>query len=240
MNGSAPKLLLATLAMGLALPVSAHATSEDATTASRVEAANLTIVEGTGGVTQAVFTIKLKYTPTGSQDYVEYEILPRTAMPGEDYEPIPAGRLDFAASETEKTLTVNVLADDRPECPEGFVLRLQHWFHGKPMDVTATIVDDDGVDSGVGPEICPDPLALDNSTVGVDAGVVPPAFKDAGAQPDPTTTNPTAPPATGVPASTKSAGCSFSQGRASMVWPLAVLGLLAVLRRRARKDLPET
>ena len=173
MGYHSPRLLLSALALGVCPPVPALASTEDATTESRVEAANLTLVEGTGGVTQAVFVIKLKYTPTGSQDYVEYELLPGTATPGVDYEPIPAGRLDFAAGEIQKTLTVNVVADEQPECPEGFGLRLQHWFHGRPMDVTATIVDDDGVDGGVAPLVCPDPVAIADSAVAADAGIPP-------------------------------------------------------------------
>ena len=215
--------------------------TEDATTESRVEAANLTLLEGTGGVTQAVFVIKLRYTPTGSQDYVEYELLPGTATPGVDYEPIPAGRLDFAAGEIQKTLTVNVVADEQPECPEGFVLRLQHWFHGRPMDVTATIVDDDGVDGGAAPLACPDPVAIADPAVAADAGMVPPDPLDAAVAPPPIVAvhvDAGTQPGTGTapPAPTKGSACSFSMERASPGWLLAMLGLLALcLRRRDRR-----
>jgi hypothetical protein len=234
----------AAVAVLLATAGSARATSEDAATASLVEAENVRALEGTGENHNAVVTVKLRYDSTAAQT-VDYRVLPGTATAGLDYLAIPDGTLVFGPGETKKTLEVPIVADAVPECDEGFTVRLQHWFQGAPMDVHVLILDDDGHDGGIG--ACPpafppgsseDPGADAAAVVGTDgAAVASPdsglvVERDAGvADPAPGNppTSPLADASTSPTAPKGSSGCSIAATGSHPPWLLGALALVLFL-----------
>jgi hypothetical protein len=208
-------------ALCLATSGVARANSQDAATALLVESQPLRVVEGNSGHTPAVFTVKLK-APTGN-DTVDYEVVAYTATPAEDYVPLSAGTLRFAAGETTKTVTVQVVGDTMPECDEGFALKLTHWYRGAPLFVPAVIVNDDSVaDAGA----CPDPLTPPRAPTpsSPDAGAPDAGMPDAGAGSD-------ARP--GTPAG-NGGGCAVA-GSAAGAWPLPLFVLATWWGARGRR-----
>lgn len=235
----------ATTAALTAMPGSVRATTIDAATASLVEAPNLEVQEGTGDNRSAIVTVTLRYDNAASPQTVDYRVLPGTATAGLDYVSVPDGTLVFLPGETKKTLEVPIVADALPECPEGFTLRLQHWFHGAPIDVQVTIRDDDSGDGGV--MACAPALATDGSAP-LEGGTV---GLDAGSRSDPSTHDrvdvgtAAAEPASSYPAegpqgnATKASGCSMhSTGKATgagTFWFLGAVAIFLGLRRRRRR-----
>jgi hypothetical protein len=258
MNASPGRLTFtATMAVLVAAAGSAHATSKDAATASLVEAEDVQLLEGTGENHEAVVTVELRYTSTAAQT-VDYQILPGTATPGLDYLPIADGTLVFAPGETVQTIAVTIVADAIPECTETLTVRLQHWFHGDPMDVHIFILDDDGPDGGLAdcPAVTPPGSSKDSgvetvAVVAVDGGAevgidgvgdvaVDAGIDDASAiQPSDVTITPS--PADGPisaptsPGSAKdSSGCSIAARGSPAMWLGGMLALILGLRRRRR------
>ena len=107
--------------------------------------ADTSVVEGTGGMSTAVFTVTL--APAGSQPVtVEYATADGTAVAPDDYT-ASSGTLPFAPGETEKTISVPIVADDEDELDETFFVHLSNASNATILIGTAvaTIIDDDGL-----------------------------------------------------------------------------------------------
>jgi hypothetical protein len=107
--------------------------------------ADTSVLEGTGGTTTAVFTVTL--APAGSQPVtVDYATVDGTAVAPADYT-ATNGTLTFAPGETEKTISVPIVADDVDELDETFFVHLSNASGATILIGTAvgTIIDDDGL-----------------------------------------------------------------------------------------------
>src|SRR3954469_25343190 len=80
-------------------PVSAKLTIQD-----------VTVIEGNGGTTPAIFTVTLQPANPTLTATVDYQILGINAVPGVDFFASP-GTLTFRAGETQKAITVQVIGD---------------------------------------------------------------------------------------------------------------------------------
>jgi len=105
--------------------------------------ADTSVVEGSAGTTEAVFTIAL----SGASPLpvtLSYATRDASATAGEDYE-ATAGTLTFAPGETEHTVTVAVLGDGRAEGDETFDLVLSDPINAslQVADAVCTVIDDD-------------------------------------------------------------------------------------------------
>jgi hypothetical protein len=207
--------VLASLVFGAAAP--AFATSIDTSGMLYVEPATNVVTEGNGDgdVQDVVFKVNLGYADIARPQSVEYEIVPGTAMPGEDYQPIPPGTLVFEVGERTKDIVVHLIGDLQPECSEYFFLRLTRGGI-EAAKVIATIRDDDtqALDGGVMPSCVP----KDSSDGG--SGDTPPDLTGV-STPDPLDSGATLPIAT-VPSSDpgttsapqrtdSSSGCSMAR-----------------------------
>jgi Ca2+-binding RTX toxin-like protein len=115
---------------------------------AQISVSDISIDEGDSGETRATFTITLA-SPRIEIVTVDYETSDGSATTFDgDYEAV-SGTLSFGPGVTSKTLTVTVLADDKYEEHEQFVLSLTNPSMGISLpvnpDVLATIVNDDGV-----------------------------------------------------------------------------------------------
>lgn len=102
--------------------------------------------EGTGTAPTAfTFTVTLPTAQTGPVT-VNFATEAGTAASGTDFA-ATSGTVTFAAGETSKTVTVNVVADTATEADETFVVRLSNATGAPIADATATgtIVNDDGI-----------------------------------------------------------------------------------------------
>lgn len=107
--------------------------------------ADTSVLEGTGGMSTAVFTVTL--TPAGSQPVtVDYATADGTAVAPDDYT-ATNGTLTFAPGETEKIISVPIVADDEDELNETFFVHLSNASNATILIGTAvgTIIDDDGL-----------------------------------------------------------------------------------------------
>ncbi|MES2569298.1 MAG: Calx-beta domain-containing protein, partial [Verrucomicrobiota bacterium] len=105
----------------------------------------VTVVEGSGGVKQAVFTVKLS-DPLGSAVSVAYNTEDGTAAGGSDFTAVTGGSLTFAPGETEKTVSIPILGDLAHEASETFKLKLSGASAGLgTAEALGTITDDDPV-----------------------------------------------------------------------------------------------
>ncbi|MEA1834747.1 cellulase family glycosylhydrolase [Methylobacterium durans] len=104
---------------------------------------DITLKEGTGGTTNAVFTLTLSAASTASVT-VGYQTQDGTALAGSDYA-ATSGRLTFAPGETVKTVVVPVTGDALSEGSEAFKLNLLQPTGATlaKAQATATITDDD-------------------------------------------------------------------------------------------------
>jgi len=110
---------------------------------------DLSYPEGSGGQTPFAFTVTLS-PPSASTVTVQFATANGTAIAGQDYVS-GSGTVTFAAGETTKLVTVNVIADTLEECDETFVVNLSNAF-GAPISdaqATGTIEDDENA-------TCPD------------------------------------------------------------------------------------
>ncbi len=109
--------------------------------------ADLSVMEGDSGTTDAVFTVTL--SPASSQSVtVNYATSADTAVANNDYD-TTSGQLTFAPGETSQTITVTVNGDTDDEPDETFTVNLSNASNADIIDGTAvgTIVDDDGLGS---------------------------------------------------------------------------------------------
>lgn len=109
--------------------------------------ADTSVLEGTGGMTTAVFTVTL--APASSQPVtVDYATADGTAVAPADYT-ATNGTLTFAPGQTTRTISVPIVADDVDELDETFFVHLSHANGATILIGTAvgTIIDDDGLPS---------------------------------------------------------------------------------------------
>jgi len=108
------------------------------------DVSDVTIVEGTGGTTSAVFTVNLSLSQSAPVS-VDFTTVDGTAVAGLDYT-AASGTLTFAAGVTTQTVTVTITPDANVEADETFFLRLSNPTVGtilaNPLAVV-TITNDD-------------------------------------------------------------------------------------------------
>ena len=109
----------------------------------QLSVANGTLAEGNAGKTQMVFTVTLSQAATGPVS-VGYTTGNGTAIAGQDYASV-VGTLMFAAGETAKTVSVDILGDTLVETSETFSLSLSSPTGATIArgQATGTIVNDD-------------------------------------------------------------------------------------------------
>ncbi len=109
--------------------------------------ADVTIYEGTGGSTTAVFTVTLS-PASGQQVTVAYETVANTAVSPDDYT-ATSGTLTFVPGDTAETIEVAITTDSSDEADETFLVQLSSASNADILDDTAvgTIIDDDGLSS---------------------------------------------------------------------------------------------
>lgn len=105
--------------------------------------ANGTLAEGSAGKSQMVFTVTLSQAATAPVS-VGYTTVNGTAIAGQDYASV-VGTLTFAAGETAKTVSVDILGDTLVETNETFSLSLSSPTGATIAkgQATGTIVNDD-------------------------------------------------------------------------------------------------
>ena len=108
---------------------------------------DITVVEGNGGTTNAVFTVGLTRA-SGLVATVDYATEDGTATAPADYQ-AAAGTVTFAAGEVSKQVQVPVTSDLLDEDPESFTLELTNPTNSSVGDAagTASITDDDPLPS---------------------------------------------------------------------------------------------
>ncbi|MBD2313244.1 DUF4347 domain-containing protein [Desertifilum sp. FACHB-1129] len=108
-----------------------------------IDIQGVTEIEGTNGTTDFNFVVRLS-TPTIVPVTVTYTTADDTARAGQDYQ-ATSGTLTFAPGETEKTITVPVIADNVIEPTERFFVRLTGAARGTitTNQAVGTILDDD-------------------------------------------------------------------------------------------------
>ena len=120
---------------------------KDDTTQGLWKLSNIQVIEGNSGTTAAIFKIVLS-APSADTITVNYATSNDTATEPDDYQS-KNGTLSFAPGETEKTVTVNVVADTTPEPDEKFKLTLSTPgnadLDSNNAVAWATIVNDDNV-----------------------------------------------------------------------------------------------
>ena len=142
-----------TLSLRLSTPV--HATAGDMTAEGgitdddnppEVSLSPATVAEGDTGPGTRTFTVSLD-APSGREVRIGYQVNGGTATAGEDFTAIPDGELVFAAGETTKTFTVDVLGDRLDETDETFGIVLSNpgaTVTGAALGAnTITVTDDD-------------------------------------------------------------------------------------------------
>lgn len=109
-----------------------------------VSIANNTIAEGNGGVTGMNFTISLNRSYPENVT-VTYSTLEGTAKAGSDYTAATNQSVIFQPNETQKTITVNIVADDVREIDEDFKVMLTGATNASlgTFSGTGTITNDD-------------------------------------------------------------------------------------------------
>jgi Ca2+-binding RTX toxin-like protein/subtilisin-like proprotein convertase family protein len=98
---------------------------------------DVTLTEGTGGTTNAEFTISL-IGDTSETVTVNYATSNSSAIAGQDYTAITATPITFNPGETSKTISVPINTDSIPEPTEAFYVNLTN-------PTNATIADDQGI-----------------------------------------------------------------------------------------------
>lgn len=101
--------------------------------------ADLSRLEGTGGSTVFNVTVKLS-AATSKIVTVQYSTTEGTAKAGSDYTAISSQTLTFAANETQKDISVSVVADDIREADEEFRVSLSTPVNSTIGDALATVV----------------------------------------------------------------------------------------------------
>ncbi|MDB6172845.1 MAG: hypothetical protein JWL59_2156 [Chthoniobacteraceae bacterium] len=124
------------------LEASATATIVDPT----VSIDPVTVVEGVGGVKQAVFTAHLS-APLGRDVSAGYDTVNGTALAGSDFTAVLGGLISFAKGETTKTISIPIIDDSIHEGTETFGVKLSAVTAGgagvSATNGIGTITDDD-------------------------------------------------------------------------------------------------
>src|SRR5439155_20364965 len=104
---------------------------------------NLTLTEGTGGTTNATFTVTLS-AASGRTVTVDYATANGTALAGSDYS-AASGVLTFNPGQATQTVSVPVIGDAIHELNETFAVTLSNPTNATLAAATgtATIIDDD-------------------------------------------------------------------------------------------------
>jgi hypothetical protein len=107
--------------------------------------ADVSVIEGTGGMTTAVFTVTLSpdHNQTVTVDYVTED---GTAVAPDDYTAVN-GTLTFTPGTTEQTIEVPIVANNIPQPDRVFYLNLSNASNAFILigRATGTIIDDDGL-----------------------------------------------------------------------------------------------
>lgn len=114
-------------------------------TVATISVDDVTMDEGTGGVTRFVFTVSLS-APLTQEVTVQAQTADGNATAGVDYASLPLTTVSFPPNVTTQQLTIVVSADAVPEVPENFAVNLSNAVGAtiaKPQGV-GTIMDDDG------------------------------------------------------------------------------------------------
>jgi hypothetical protein len=120
--------------------------STGATPLPAISVSNTTVVEGSGGTSNAVFTLSLPDSPTQPAS-VNVATVNGTALAGSDYTALPATTVTWAAGDpADKTVSVPINPDTIGEAGESFTLALSSPINAVIGDASglATIIDDDG------------------------------------------------------------------------------------------------
>jgi hypothetical protein len=117
---------------------------DSAQAVASISIADARIIEGTGGLTDAVLTVTLD-TPAATDVTVDYATVDGTAHAGSDYA-ATSGSLVFSAGTTSRSMHVPVIADTEAEGDETFHVHLSNALGAavRDGDALVTIVDDDG------------------------------------------------------------------------------------------------
>ncbi|OUC15999.1 MAG: hypothetical protein B0A82_03825 [Alkalinema sp. CACIAM 70d] len=121
-------------------------TDDDTTAKISLVPLTLSLAEGNSGTTSYTFKVQLSQAAT-QPITIDYTTKDGTALAGEDYT-AANGTLNFAAGETEKTITIQVNGDTKFEGDEAFTLELSNPTGGATITAgntigTATITNDD-------------------------------------------------------------------------------------------------
>lgn len=100
---------------------------------------NVTQAEGNGGTSSFVFTVKLS-TATSKQVVVNYSTVEGSAKAGEDFIAVANQSVTFQPNETEKTVTISVIADNNREGDDEFTLMLTGSVNSTIQQYTGTAV----------------------------------------------------------------------------------------------------
>jgi hypothetical protein len=117
-----------------------------ATPPPAISVANTMVVEGTGGTSNAVFTLSLPSSPTQTTS-VNVATADGTAIAGSDYTALPLTTITWAPGDpASRTVSVPITTDSIGEANETFTLNLSSPVNAVIGDASglATIVDDDG------------------------------------------------------------------------------------------------
>jgi chitinase len=109
-----------------------------------ISVADVSMMEGTGGTSKAIFTFTLS-TPSTKRVTVAYATANGTALAGSDYT-AKSGTVTFNPGETQKTVAVKVTPDSVVEPDETFTLQLTNPRNATlaRTQATATLMNDDG------------------------------------------------------------------------------------------------
>ena len=91
--------------------------------ASTLSIDSVSVVQGTSGTTDAVFTVTLSPPNIEQIVTVDFSTMDGTAVADKDYLPVK-GTLTFLPGETTKTITIEVKSDSKKESSETFYVDL--------------------------------------------------------------------------------------------------------------------
>lgn len=89
----------------------------------QISITDLTQAEGNGGTSQFQFTLKLDRAPSSAVS-LSYSTIEGTAKAGEDFVAVSSAKVTFAPNETEKVISISVVADNNKEPDEEFTVTL--------------------------------------------------------------------------------------------------------------------
>ncbi|HEY0059180.1 MAG TPA: family 16 glycosylhydrolase [Flavisolibacter sp.] len=138
------KLLLATCLLVFVAGCDKGGSSAPANPAPKISISDITQAEGNGGTSAFQFTIKLDRASSGAVS-MTYSTIEGTAKAGEDFVAVPATKITFGANETEKVVSISVVADNNKEPDEEFTVTLSAAVGGafQKSGAVAKITNDD-------------------------------------------------------------------------------------------------